>query len=367
MPTITSFEELDKEIQKAGGKPLVLEALWDGDTQGWYLILSLYIETGVLFWKKQEVVQLGTVSFGGDIRLFNGAVPAWPEAELTKEWGQKAIKKYGLTFYFPSDKEPDDNCPGWTDRHLAINCADCNKLIIPTDSPYLPKEICYHCHLTRESNEKIKNAVPYDNGVTMYLFRNEEYKQIGYCSYFESFTIAPFIQHHVKHQLIEQAINVVTLDQPDIIALKEQLEHTLENKLATYQRGEIEERMKLFVSFYTCTYKGKQYELMNKYNEAHRLIIELISSWETAEEAISENYSYKIIFKKGITYRDDAILRFVNYVSKGTAAISAINKQYTGVLTEAIVMDTIKKLEQIGCLEISGDEVSITRTGKNIV
>ena len=149
MPIITTFELLDEEIKKAGGQPIVLEALWDGDTQGWFIVLNLYLEKGIFLWKRQAIKHLGVVSFGGDIRLFNGEVPAWPEAELTKEWGQKANEKYGLTFYFPSDKEPDDDCPSWTQKHLAINCADCSKLVIPTDSPHLPKELCYSCHLKR--------------------------------------------------------------------------------------------------------------------------------------------------------------------------------------------------------------------------
>jgi hypothetical protein len=38
-----------------------------------------------------------------------------------------------------------------------------------------------------------------------------------------------------------------------------------------------------------------------------------------------------------------------------------ITKRYTEVL------DTLKKLEQIGCLEIHEDEVRITRIGKNVV
>jgi hypothetical protein len=154
MPYITSFEILDSEIQKVPGRHTVLEALWDGDTQGWFLILSLYAEVGKLFWKKETSHHLGIVSFGSDIRLFNGEAPLWPEAELAKEWGQQAAEKYGLIFYFPSDKEPDDDCPSWTKRHLAIQCADCGKSIIPTDSEYLPKEICYNCHLSRRFKDQ---------------------------------------------------------------------------------------------------------------------------------------------------------------------------------------------------------------------
>jgi len=150
MPNITTFDILDSEIKKIVGKPIVLEALWDGDTEGWFLLFNLYTETGKFFWKQTHVTNLGIITFGGDIRLFNGEVPEWPEAELAKKFGRSAAEKYGLTFYFPSDREPDDDCPRWTQRHLAIKCLDCEKLIIPTDSPYLPKDICYNCHLKRE-------------------------------------------------------------------------------------------------------------------------------------------------------------------------------------------------------------------------
>ena len=49
MPNITTFEKLINEIEKIGGKPTVLEALWDGDTKGWFLCLYINIETGYFF------------------------------------------------------------------------------------------------------------------------------------------------------------------------------------------------------------------------------------------------------------------------------------------------------------------------------
>jgi hypothetical protein len=367
MANITTFEILDQEIKKAGGRPTVLEALWDGDTQGWFLVLNLYVERGKLSWKKEEMIHLGIVSFGGDIRLFNGAVPAWPEAELTKNWGRKASEKYGLTFYFPSDKEPDNDCPNWTQRHLAIKCADCGKLIIPTDSPYLPKEICHNCHLTREQNERIKNAMPCDDGVTMYLSKDNEFEHIGYCTHFKDFTIAPFINNHVQARLTEKAINIITLDKQDILELKENLEKALVIKLAEYRKPIIDEGRKRFISLYTVEYKGNKYELMNRFNSEHSEISNLIDSLKTSEKAISGNLSYKIFFKRGITYRDDTVLRFVNYVCNGTTKVEELNKRYASVMTEGDVLSTLKKLELIDCLTIHENEINITKIGKSIV
>ena len=156
MPNITSFENFEVEIKKLGSKPKVLEALWDGDTTGWFLLLHVYTHPS-WFFKPEKRHFIGVITLGGDIRLFNNEVPSWPEAELAKEIGAQAKAKYNLRFYMPSE-EPDNDCPSWTDRHKGINCADCTKLIIPSTSPYLPKGICYSCHLKREFSEKRKNS-----------------------------------------------------------------------------------------------------------------------------------------------------------------------------------------------------------------
>lgn len=365
MPNITSFEILEDEIKKVGGKPTVLEALWDGDTQGWFLCLYLYTETRLFFNKRIKRHSIGHITLGGDIRVFSGGQRT--EALLAKEFGEKAVQQYHLEFYFPSDKEPDDDCPQWNERHLAIKCADCSKLIIPTDSPYLPKDICNNCHLKREQTERVKQEKPCDDGVTMYLSKNDEYENIGYCTDFKDFTIAPFINDKVQMQLTEKPISEVILENTDIIELHEQLEKVLNEKLVNYRKPETDSQMDRFVQTRNVEYNGIEYELAQRFNVEHREISRLISSIKTAQKAISENYCYKIYFKKGLSYRDDSILRLINYGCKGSTDIQTINQHYKNTLTESEVLLTLKKLEQIDCLTLDDDEVSITRTGKNIV
>ncbi len=365
MPNITTFEILDSEIKKVGGKPTVLEALWDGDTEGWFLCLFLYSETGYFFNKKTSRHSLGHITLGGDIRVFSGG--QWTEAFLAKEFGKKAIEKYNLKFYFPSDEQPDDDCPKWIDKHLAIKCADCNKLIIPTDSPYLPKDICYNCHLNREQNERIITEQLYDDGVTMYLTKNDKYENVGYCSNFKDFTIAPFINDTVQKQLNGKAISVITLDKSDILKLNDTLENLLNQKFDKYVKPVIEDRMKRFVKTHKVNYKGVEYELADRFNNDHNEISNLIYSLETNKKAIEKNYDYKIYFKKGITHRDDSVLRFINYISEGATDIKSINEHYKKILSEIEVLKTIEKLETIGCLEIKESIVTITQIGKNVV
>ena len=132
------------------GKPVVLEVLWEGDTHGWYLCITVYKKSIGLFRSKLDEYYLGRIIVGKGIKP--SANLRLTEAFLADEYGKKAIAKYGLIFYFPSPDKPDDDCPKWTERHMAIHCGDCEKLIIPTNGPYLPKDICYNCHLKREYN-----------------------------------------------------------------------------------------------------------------------------------------------------------------------------------------------------------------------
>jgi hypothetical protein len=106
-----SFENLVSKLCKQRGKVKCIQALWDGDTSGWFIWLSAFVKVD----NELEQVNLGTIRFGTDIRLFNGKVPPWPEAEYAKDVGSKLAQEYNAEFYFPSPNEPDDDQPAWID------------------------------------------------------------------------------------------------------------------------------------------------------------------------------------------------------------------------------------------------------------
>ncbi|CAL2104833.1 conserved hypothetical protein [Tenacibaculum sp. 190524A02b] len=364
--TIFTYEEAVKKIDSIGGKPIVIEAQWDGDTQGWFLCMFVIVRTGI-FKKTESSHYLGTISLGGDIRLFQGIAPPYPEAKVAQEIGEKLKEKYGLEFFFPSPNNPDDDCPRWTERHRAINCVDCNKLIIPTDSPYLPKEICYNCHLERERNQSIIDEEPYDDGVNMYLYKKGEFQSLGYCSNFESFKIAPFIKEKVEAVNNELGIKIITISQSEIEKLIQDLEIEIDKQFLEYEEPNIEKRMLRFVTTQKVKYKEKEFELMNRFNSNHENLRGLISCFDTAKRAFSENFEYKIYFKKGITHRDDSILRFVNYSGKGKTKLDQIYERFNGVISTEEVDKTIEKLVKINCLKLNNDEAEVTEIGKNII
>ncbi|BAV06048.1 hypothetical protein SAMN05421788_106117 [Filimonas lacunae] len=154
MLLISSNDVLEAEIAKVPGKPAVLEVLWDGDSEGWFLYATLYSLQRKFFRNKMLIHRLGVIRFNGDHSQFNGTTPDWPEAAYAVILGRQMAEKYDLTFYFPSEKEPEDNCPGWMQRHKGVSCADCNKLILPVVAPDLPRNICYNCYLKKEYRNK---------------------------------------------------------------------------------------------------------------------------------------------------------------------------------------------------------------------
>lgn len=363
---ITTFEILDDGIKKVGGKPTVLEALWDGDIQGWFLCLYIYVETGNLFNKKLTRHSLGHITLGSDIRVFSGG--QWTEAILAKEFGQKAIAKYNLDFYFPSSENPDDDCPKWTERHLAIKCADCGKLIIPTDSPFLPKDICYNCHLTREQNERLVKNDLIQEGVILYLENSEKSEKIGFWGSYSYIIISNFKIHQINNIDSINSLTVFKLGRLEINNLKNDILNELNNKLKIYEKPEVNEiEIRFSKAFYEIVYNGIEYQLETRKNKDHENILEYIRSLKYLDKALSEGYDLKICFLKGLTYQDDKFLRHINYLYKGQVEREKIIEDFKNLLTQKQTLDTLQKLEKLGCLTVLDKTITLTELGKNIV
>lgn len=109
----SSFDSLVAKISGLSGKVACIEALWDGDTNGWFVRMSAIMLDGAA----HREHFLACVSKGGDIRLFNGQVPPWPEALHATDVGDQLAKHYGVEFYFPSPESPDDQQPSWLQRN----------------------------------------------------------------------------------------------------------------------------------------------------------------------------------------------------------------------------------------------------------
>ena len=136
-----------------------------------------------------------------------------------------------------------------------------------------------------------------------------------------------------------------------------------EDKLKNYKKPINEKRLSKFNAIRTINYKAIEYQFKGFNNET----MDLISSFNKAQEALNGNFEYKIFFKNGFTHRDDSVLRFVNYVNKGETNISNIIKRYRNILSLQEIETTITKLIKIECLTRNQDNIFITEKGKGVV
>lgn len=365
MSRITTFENLEQKINETPGTPTVLEAMWDGDSDGWYLLLFLYTAAASSSEQALErefleevVLPEGSASFSGE---------RWNVCILAEELGNKAAEKYNLTFYFPANMHPDTDCPTWPDRHLGIPCTECGKLLLPRNSAYIPDDICHHCHTEQEGNKAIKEQHPLRSLPRVYLVKGDTWLHGSFWSAYESSHMAQTTRDKIKNLPSNNVVNILHLSREEVIELKNNMEKTLDRLLDTYEMPVIEEQRKRFVQLYNITYKGKTYELMGMFNHHHEKIGSLTDRITVAEQAITEDCNYIVYFIDGITHRDDSFLRLLRFSEKATQSLTAICERFAYLLTKAEIAETLDRLETIGCIKINGNQVSITQVGEHIL
>jgi hypothetical protein len=110
-PPEPDIADLRSKIAALGAPPLAIEAIWDGDSRGW-LVLLLAIA-------RSEAGELTELQLGqfrdptGDMRIFNGQVPPWPEAERATSVGQALAEELHVPFHFASPDAPGTDGPRW--------------------------------------------------------------------------------------------------------------------------------------------------------------------------------------------------------------------------------------------------------------
>ncbi len=116
----TNEQVLMQQIDALEKAPVAIEALWDGDTTGWFVVLEVVVREIKGQVPTYVPHELTIFRSGGDLRLFNGQVPPWPEAEMAQHVGLEVATLLDIPFYFPSPSEPDDDCPHWWEQEIAF-------------------------------------------------------------------------------------------------------------------------------------------------------------------------------------------------------------------------------------------------------
>jgi hypothetical protein len=152
------FDEWTLKARRITQKIHVIQVLWDGDTQGWFLAIDAVTAPSLEGPFTRH--PLGSLRYGGDLRLFNGQVPPWPESIVARAAGERLAADLGVEFYFPCPDEPDDDCPDWWERDRAVACRDCGKRIRTGRGPYMPADQCYPCELKERSKRELIEDKP---------------------------------------------------------------------------------------------------------------------------------------------------------------------------------------------------------------
>lgn len=137
------------EFRAQAASAIAIEALWDGDTEGWFVDLCAVVKGDAGY----ESRRLRSFSHGGDIRLFNGDVPPWPEAAEAAEFGAQLAKLLGVPFHFPAVDHPENDCPHWWEVSQSYPCGRCSmQLLQARDCRW--RGVCHYCHVALEREAK---------------------------------------------------------------------------------------------------------------------------------------------------------------------------------------------------------------------
>lgn len=93
-----------------------IEATWDGDTQGWFVLLLAIVRRPSRHHPQFDEIHLAAFRQGTDLRLFNGTVPPWPEAADATTMGTSIAANLGVPFHFTNLDSPDVDPPRWWDQ-----------------------------------------------------------------------------------------------------------------------------------------------------------------------------------------------------------------------------------------------------------
>lgn len=355
--------ELLGRIEATTREPVALEALWDGDTSGWSLGLSVIVreQRGSGGHQYQDKF-LMTLRFGSDIRLFTGSVPPWPEAVVAQRVGRAVAEQLGIPFWFPSPDEPDDDCPHWWEQDKAHPCKDCAKPILPNRSPYLPQDVCYRCHLRREQQAKLRKDAPrrtHNRGV--YCVAHKDGEPLGYQFFRNWSDVEDLLELTTKLGRPIEPLRDVTLTPGEMKALRVLVEQHLEALLSDYSPPDAKWRRH---TQREMTILGRTLLLDFFYSE-HSLIAQLHDFLLTLERCTGDEV-LSFFVNAGIGHRELEVLLFLQRQGDGGVDLATLSQHLQVLGGPEDFQELVRNLEMRGCVSIRGDAVSLTLKGKLI-
>jgi hypothetical protein len=351
-------------IDSLPGQPVAIEALWDGDTSGWFLCVSLITRRPNT--KDYDTHSLELPSYGGDIRLFQGTVPPWPEAEIARRVGEQIARTKSLEVYFPSPKDPDDDCPHWWERDQAIPCRSCGKpLVRRSQGSHLPADQCYPCHLAEErQRDLIADKPGHDGNRIVYCFAEKEGRPSSrlFINLNYGAEAVARLRLLLKNQQppVELSERIdAALTESTAVAMRDWLEKAIDDLLSQYvAQPELPEH---FTHPQTFTWRGEQRVVQTSFNDIGEKISSLLGRHAFFAEHVRQASALRIIGNGGVTYRDVSFLCWI--VSReGQCRDEDLRAQFPFLRPDAIEA-TLAKLKQNLFLERFSGNVRLLSKG----
>ncbi len=355
-------------IAEHAARLLALEALWDGDTEGWFLDIALVTTRD----GREDVFvaePIATLRYGGDIRLFNGQVPPWPEAVVARRAGEQLARELGIEFYFPSPDSPDDDCPHWWERDAAARCRNCGKPLAHDRGPYALPDQCVPCRQQDEWRHKLLadepghtgNRIVYcvlerDGRAARRLMLNLAYAPVAQLI---AQLAAALRQQEAAAELSEQ---IDTLLAPEyVVALRAWCADEIDLRLRTYRRrGEIPEHFRGTVS---RTWRGVEWSIDTQFDEPGRQIDALLSD-HAFFDACADGRAVRVYGNGGVTHRDVAFLCRIG--ARGGSMLVSELREALPFLPASAIEETLAKLTRGGMITRNGDLIELLLKGQVI-
>lgn len=361
-PNIPTAAVLIEQVKASQRSPEAFQALWDGDSDGWGVDLEVVFRSKGRYQRSHLVF----LRFGGDVRLFHGAVPPWPEAKVAAELGTALAEHFGVPFWFPSPTEPDDDCPSWWEQDRAHHCEDCDKLILPRNSPHLPQEVCFSCHLRREERAKLRGDEPASaTGVTVLFGNGEDDEQLGYATQAVDLMVARFALQTLRRADEAYTTGQLVLAGDDVQRYEAYLRTESQTLLDSWELRSAQDTPMLSAVHRKVMFEGRELDLEIRFDDDARKLYEAISELETARRAIRDGLRYWLVFRKGMTARTDRVIRLLRQL-EGDATIAALVKHCDGELDESEMRDAVSRLTELGHVVVERDSVRLTPKGRHV-
>jgi hypothetical protein len=342
--------------------PKAFQALWYSDWDYLSLDLEVVIKDGISYDKKTLKI---LKPFTFEERVKTGEVELPKESYIAETIGKILADEYNVPFYFPSPKSWDSDCPNWWEQNKGIKCADCGKLVIPSDSEYLPKDICYSCSVQRDSIQRVQSDEKCYDNMQIHVFKDDTYKWIG--SYDidkgKNYSIlGTFFYDKFNWRKNDKGIRVVTIDKEGINKFKEFLDLKIDEFIASYKPPIPDEFMDKFRPIMNVNIRNSIYQIRHsdKYYQT-------MQEFESVNNVINENWGYKLFYKRNMTHKEMSVLNSIkNFGDIGATIFQVLEKNHP-ILTKETVLATIAELLKLNCIKKEDEKLIISENLKHLL